>query len=252
MEVELSKIVGRYATALEAIDGETNAVGANARTGESYDASAKSLSEHQAVASIDEYWQRTWDDFVEPAAQRLNVPYSNHPSSSKCDHVFTTDGAGRGPEWAIEVKRLQLIGNNGKANGYGAVKMLSPYLSERSMLHDAARLEHYDAARRHAVIGYSFDYSDSSCEQSERLHPDAVAVVANIRAAVKRNGGTLNSRPLVDFADAILRLRGFVSAPRAESRFEAWRHPTGGLGIVWGWEIRRKEKEPGYDHRHPW
>ncbi|WP_454299696.1 hypothetical protein [Salana multivorans] len=64
---------------------------------------------------------------------------------------------------------------------------------------------------------------------------------------------TLAVAPLIEFADAIMGLRGLTKGPRAEARFEAWSHPAGGTGVVFGWEIRPSpERDPEYDPRHPW
>ena len=66
------------------------------------------------------------------------------------------------------------------------------------------------------------------------------------------NGGSMTIRPLLEFAESILGLRGYLRGSRAQAEFTAWRHPAGGRGLVFGWEIRRPELEPDYDPRHPW
>ena len=130
--------------------------------------------------------------------------------------------------------------------------MLSPYLKDRGLLHDAARLREHGFTRRVAVLGYTFDYDYDSCDKAAELHPQATDVIRNVRQVVKKNGGSLRARPLIEFTDAILNLRGYLRGPRAESRFTAFRHPAGGYGVVYGWEIRRPQLEPDYDPRHPW
>ena len=105
-----------------------------------------------------------------------------------------------------------------------------------------------------AVIGYCFDYDAASLAQARERHArdeGAQAVIDEIEAVVD-NSGPLRIRPLVEFADAIIGLRGWSVGPRAQATFEAWRHPAGGRGTVFGWEIRRPELDLEYDARHPW
>lgn len=172
------------------------------------------------------------------------------------DHIMTTDGIRRRnepPEWGIEVKRLQFVGDNGRNGDHETAKMLSPYLKDRGVLHDALRLREYGFTSRVAVVGYGFDYDELSVDHAATLHTTgpAALTVSNIRSLVRLNG-PLYYRPLIEFADAILRLRGWTIGPRAEAFFQAWRHPSGGTGVVFGWEIRRPHLEPDFDPRHPW
>lgn len=151
------------------------------------------------------------------------------------------------------MKRLQFFGNNGKRNDFSVTKVLSPYLKDRGLIHDALRLRDHGFTRRVAVVGYSFDYDSATLTEAEQQHtgPDARAVIAEMRAVIT-SGGPLRTRALIDFADAILGLRGMIKGPRAQAEFEAWRHPAGGRGVVFGWEVRRPQLEPDYDPRHPW
>lgn len=250
--MELQQIVERYAEAIELVDSQVSAVVSNARTGAAYLPGFKSLSEEPALASID----RTWEELHpgERQLHRLGVRYPGLPSSAKLDHVFTTDGRVIGDdEWGIEVKRLQFAGDNGKRNDFAVTKVLSPYLKDRGMLHDAARLRQYGFTRRVAVVGYGFDYDHASVAEGRQRHTsqEGRAVLEQIETTVVAHG-PLRMRPLLEFADAILGLRGFTTGPRAEARFQAWRHPAGGRGVVFGWEIRRPHLEPDYDPRHPW
>lgn len=249
--MELQQIVERYAEAIEHVDEHTVAVSANARTGEVYQAGFKALDEAPAVDAIDDAWEVLYPR--ERQQRDIGIPYPRVPRAA-LDHVFTTD-RGRGePEWGIEVKRLQLVGDNGKRNDYATTKVLSPYLKDRGMLHDAIRLREYGFTRRIAVVGYCFDYDSDTLDHAMNQHagsPRAEETIEQIRSIVDSQGA-LRIRPLVEFADAILSLRGYVVGPRAQAHFQAWRHPAGGLGTVFGWEIRRPWLEADYDPRHPW
>jgi hypothetical protein len=250
--VELQQIVERYAEAIAHVDGANqNAPGVNARTGTVYQDGFKALGEPVAVEAIDDAWEVLHPN--ERQAHSTREPYSELPAA-KCDHVFTTDGVLDSAEWGIEVKRLQFVGDNGKRNDFAVGKVLSPYLKDRGLIHDALRLRDHGFTRRVAVIAYSFDYDRASLGEAERTHPSKAAldVIKEIRRVVVANGGHLRTRPLIEFADAILVLRGLTTGPRAQVEFEAWRHPAGGRGTLFGWEVRRPQFEPDYDPRHPW
>lgn len=251
--MELQQIVERYAEAMEYIDLETDEVRANPRTGEVYHTSFKALSETKAVDAIDAMWAQLHEgELLTPAQQRIGVKYPE-VKRAKCDHVFSTDSQDElQEEWGLEVKKIEFFGNNGKRNDFGVGKMLSPYLKDRGLLHDAARLRQYGFTRRVGVVGYAFNYDDESLARLKEAHPEQLHVIAETEAVVRQNGGSLYARPLVEFTDAILGIRGYTKGPRAEAHFEAFRHPTGGLGVVFGWEIRRPWLEPDYDERHPW
>lgn len=250
--MELQEIVERYAEAIEEVDAGAPLGGQNPRTKDTYAPSFKSLSETKAVPEIDAAWDLLHPgEFKTPALERVSVKYPA-VKRAKCDHVFSVDDAPDGQEeWGIEVKKIEFIGNNGKRNDFGVSKMLSPYLKDRGLLHDAVRLREYGFTKRVAVIGYAFDYDEDSCAQAEALHGPS-ETIANMRQVLRDNGGTLRARPLIEFTDAILGLRGYLRGPRAQEYFSAPRSPTGGPGTVFGFEIRRPSLEPDFDPRHPW
>lgn len=251
--MDLEEVVQRYAAGLAALDLDTQPERANQRTGEFYKPGIKSLREPQVVKAVNEWWGSNFPaDFNDPTVPRLGVRYPTMATPTKCDHVFTTDGDDSSPEWAIEWKNVVLIGDNGKRNDYTTGKILSPYLKDRSLLHDVARLRTYPLARRHAVVGYGFDYSLESCQEAHSRFPEHSETISNIEEVCRENGGSLSMRPLLDFAESILYVRGLVSGPRSQAPFYAWAHPAGGHGMVFGWEVRRPETESDFDPRHPW
>jgi hypothetical protein len=238
--MEIQELVNRYAEALAGVDAETNAVRANQRTGEIYLPGLKTLSEAMAIDEVDKWWGRSHpDDFVTPDAHRTQVSFAGG-TRNKCDHVLTTVGQEDTPEWAIEAKFLHLVGDNGKANDFAVAKALSPYLKDRSLYHDIMKLRANPIARRLAVIGFSFSYDSSTCDRALQLHGDQAQRVSEIRGVCERNGGQISIRPLVDFADGIFRVRELIVGQYVRAPFEAWRHPCGGKGVVFGWEIRRQ------------
>jgi hypothetical protein len=252
--VELQQIVERYAEAIEHVDANSTHQGANRRTGELYLQGWHTIDEEPAVDALDAAWEALHPGERQVHLMKIRYPDRRVSSRTALDHVFTTDGLGmEQDEWGIEIKRLQFVGNNGKRNDFGIGKVLSPYLKDRSMLHDALRLREYGFTRRIAVVGYAFDYTLPNLAEAARIHTDALGreVLHNIAKMIESEG-PVTIRPLMEFADAIFGLRGYLSGPRAQATFEAWRHPAGGRGVVFGWEIRRPQLEPDYDPRHPW
>lgn len=251
--MELEEVVARYAEALQYVDAHSTTQRANRRTGEIYAPGLPTLGEEAALDEADAAWETLHPgEITEPAGTRLNIKYPT-VKRAKCDHVFSTiPGPWVQPEWAVEAKFVSFIGANGRNNDYGVGKILSPYLKDRGVLHDAARLREHGFTRRVAVMLYAFNYDSASCDTALDKHPDAGDVVHAIRDVIKSNGAPLHARPVVELVDAILGLRGYLRGPRAEASFTAWRNPTGGNGTVYGWEIRRPQLEPDYDPRHPW
>lgn len=251
--MELAQIVSRYARALEHVDATTSISKANTRTGVVYERGLLSLGEVAAIKAADEAWDALYPaELLEPLGTRIGVKFPTM-KRSKCDHVFSTvPGPWAKPEWAIEGKFISFVGDNGINNDYGVGKILSPYLKDRGVLHDAARLREHGFTRRIGVMLYSFNYDSDSCDEAESKHPQAATVIRNIRAVLKKNGAPLHARPVIELLDAILGLRGYLKGPRAQADFEAWRHPAGDRGTVYAWEIRRPQLEPDYDARHPW
>jgi hypothetical protein len=89
-------------------------------------------------------------------AYTLGVPYPEAPRQ-QCDLCL-----GTGPEWAwaIEVKMLRFLGDNGKLNDNILMHILSPYAEHRSALTDCDKLRSSGPHGRRAILIYGFDYDD--------------------------------------------------------------------------------------------
>lgn len=239
--MELREILERFSEGLVEVDSKTNHVSSNQRTGEVYLPGVKTMSEPKFVEEFLTWWLTAHsEDFNPVAAAQREVPYQGIPRA-KCDLILSTDGSSiSNPEWAIEVKHIALVGNNGKNNDYGVAKILSPYLKDRSLIHDIERLRDFGEGKKKAVIGYCFDYSFKTCRRAEEMHPKLLEVIGNIREVCKKNDpvmGEYSARPMIEFADEILQNRNLVK-PLITKEFEnAWRHPCGGSGLIFGWEL---------------
>jgi hypothetical protein len=121
------------------------------------------MSEPKFVEELAAWWEKNHlADFPTMNSIGTEVPYKGIPRA-KCDLVLSTDSSIDNPEWAIEVKHIALVGNNGKNNDFGVAKILSPYLKDRSLIHDILRLRDFGIGRHKAVVGYCFEYSFESC-----------------------------------------------------------------------------------------
>lgn len=248
--MELQEIVDGYAAGLGAADAASPPPKRNRRTGADYLPGVKTQTEVQAVDHVVEHWRvLAPEQFLPPNFHSTGVPYPSL-TRAKCDHVLTSDG-GATPEWAIEVKHLSLVGDNGKDNGHTATKAMSPLLKDRSVIHDAARLREHPLARRLAVIVYSFDYTADSLEEARRRHPEHGARISETDRLRVANDGELSIRPLVLIADTMLRGRYWLTGEMRHSTFSAWRHPCGGRGVVFGWELVNPRSTPP-SPRNPW
>lgn len=108
--------------------------------------------------------------------------------------------------WAIEVKMLRLLGDNGKPNDNMLMHVLSPYASDRSAITDCEKLVGSGFQCRKAILIYCFD------------HPSKPSVTA-VRAfeALASLSVRLSERCHADFGGLI--------------------HPVQESGAVFAWEI---------------
>jgi len=251
--VELKDIVKRVSEGLLAVDSLTTTitVGRQRRDratnkmmpGITFLPGVKTMNERQFVSELVDWWKKTNpQDFSPSLAIRTEEPYPNLPASNKCDIILSSDNSPlSSPEWAIEVKHISFCGDNGKKNDHGVQKMLSPYQKDRALIHDIERISGSELGARKAVIGYCFDYSFASCDEAINRHPGEKTRIEELRETCKVNdpiNGILNVGPLVDFADAIFQKEGVVISHHRETFLGAWRHPCGGNGTIFGWEVK--------------
>ncbi len=250
--MELQEIATQLARGIEAIDSSDRIPGANPRTGEIYLPGAKSMRETDLVKALSDWWPSQAEAAMADLITRVGVPYPGLKRTN-CDLVFQSPEAPDLPEWAVEVKNITLVGNNGKVNDFGVAKVLSPFLKDRSLFHDMLRMREHPLARRHAVLGYAFNYSKATCEEARRRHPDHADEIDAIEEVLNRNGGSLSVEDLLlDFTDGIFRIRSIAQGSMVRAPFTAWAHPCGGEGVIFGWEVRRPRADGTYDPRHPW
>ena len=250
--MELETILKRIAEGLPAVDAATPTITIGNRKkdratnlmmpGNEFLPGVKTMKEPQFVSELVTWWKQAYPkDFAPYLAITTEEPYPDLPPGNDCDIVFSSNGSPlTRPEWGIEIKHISFCGDNGIKNDHGVQKMLSPYRKDRALIHDINRLTTSPLSQRKAVIGYCFNYSFESCEEAVGLHPTQVSRIQNLKKTCKENDpdyGILNIEPLVDFADAIFQRQGIVTRHAREPFSNAWRHPCGGSGTIFGWEI---------------
>lgn len=197
--LDIKTIVADFAKAIRAVD-HLRPVWTSSRSGNAYLPGIGPHPETETVRLVTDRLSTSHPERYSPYA--LGVPYPSG-SRQKCDWVI-----GDPPRWAIEVKMLRLMGDNGKPNDNMLMHILSPYPVNRSALTDVSKLQESGFACRRAVLIYGFDYSDLLMEPAlqafERL------------------------------AEALAPL-----SPRSEASFEGLVHPIHQRGSAVAWEIRQ-------------
>ncbi len=132
----------------------------------------------------------------------INVPYPDMPRQ-RCDFCVGSDERW---EWAVEVKMLRILGDNGKPNDNILMHILSPYPKHRSAVTDCKKLSGSRLGNRKAVLIYGYEAED---------YPLALAIKA-----------------FETIASSCVEL-----SPRVAAEFKGLIHPVHRDGMVYGWEI---------------
>jgi len=145
-------------------------------------------------------------EILRPLAYRGRIAYAvPYPEASKqkCDLRI---GASPAWDWAIEVKMLRILGDNGKANDNILMHILSPYSEHRSALTDCDKLSRSALGRRKMILIYGYESA---------------------------------GWPLATAIDAFesLALRRVSMSTRRTTAFEGLMHPVHRSGKVFAWEI---------------
>ena len=251
--MELEQIVKRFTEGLVYVDANTDSVTTGNRRrnrqtqqlepGTVFLQGVKTMREPQFVSELVDWWTTNYPkDFAPIESITTSVPYPEPGFRGACDLVLSSDGEPLDSlEWAIEVKHISFCGDNGKRNDFAVQKMLSPYQKDRSLIHDIKRLQKTRLARRKAVIGYCFNYNFDSLTKMEHLHYQYLDRISNIRNDVcainDPINGEMNIHDTVQFANEIFTFQNLVTKLVTENFFDANRHPCGGDGTIFAWEI---------------
>ena len=113
-------------------------------------------------------------------------------------------------------------------------------MKDRSLVHDIERMRSHPIAKRQAVIGYAFSYDFETCSEAESRHPMHLDRIAEMRNVCRVNdpvSGRLSCEDIIEIADVQFRHLGIVVDSKKARVKDLWRHPCGGQGTVFGWEV---------------
>jgi hypothetical protein len=117
-------------------------------------------------------------------AYALEVAYPTTPRS-KCDLCLGPNGEW---EWALEIKMLRLMGDNGKPNDNILMHILSPYPAHRSALTDCEKLIQSGFRGRKGVVIFGYDYEwwpmEPALQAFEQLAQHRVRLSGRVEAHV--------------------------------------------------------------------
>jgi hypothetical protein len=202
----LPELVTDFAAAIGAVDSLAP-VASNSRTGASYQPGIGPHTEAQTIKLTMAHMAAA--DPQRYASYRLGVPYGD-ATRQACDMCL-----GEPPEWtwAIEVKMLRLMGDNGKLNDNMVMHILSPYPAHRSALTDCRKLLTSQLGMQKAILIYGYDYPNWPMDPVI----EAFEVLAD--RSVK-----LTSKAVASFAGLI--------------------HPVHQHGRIFGWQIQPARRQP--------
>lgn len=197
--MHLVDLVQDVATVIKRID-ERRPQAANVRTGAVYQPGIgphpETLAVNLIVAELAGFVPARYSGQL-----KTGVPYP--AGRQKCDLCI---GAAPAWEWAVEIKMLRLMGDNGKPNDNMLMHILSPYPNDRSALTDCRKLVESGLVGRKAVLIYGFDYP--------KLPMDPAIEAFELLASHSVNLGI-----------------------RAVASYDALVHPVHRAGRVFGWEV---------------
>src|SRR5262245_33356736 len=132
--MELQQFVDDFAAGLATVDAG-QPIACSARDGRPYRPGIGPHTEPETVRLVIDHLAAALPERYRHQSH-LQVRYPAMPRS-RCDLCL---GASPSWTWAIEIKMLRLMGDNGKPNDNILMHLLSPYPAHRSALTDAAKL----------------------------------------------------------------------------------------------------------------
>jgi hypothetical protein len=175
---------------------------ASARSGKLYQ---PGIGPHTEPQTIRLALANSGDPILESAFREVTYPAT---PQYKCDVVMPAPNA-----WAIEVKMLRLMGDNGKLNDNALMHVLSPYSAHRSAVTDCPKLLGSGLDRRKGIVIFGYDHKEWPMDP----------VIEAFEILASRSAEMARSKPAA-IADLI--------------------HPVHRAGRVFGWEITARAVWP--------
>lgn len=200
MDTNLGIIVEDFATCIKRVDARRPQA-VSSRSKRPYQPGIGPHSETQTVRLVTREMRIA---FPARYAGRMSiaVPYPRAPRQ-KCDICI---GPPPSCEWAIEVKMLRLLGDNGKPNDNILMHILSPYPAHRSALTDCEKLISSALGEAKAILIYGYDHD--ACPLDVAI--DAFEALASVR---------------------------YKLGPRESASFDGLVHPIHTRGAVYAWRL---------------
>ncbi len=168
--MELSLIVSRLAELLPIVDNKTTTQRASRSGSGDYIPCVGTIWEDDFTKEVISEWSSMYPSELPGFSDKwIEVKYPN--KRGNCDLCIRSNDynpvLGEPPyEWAIEMKYVRFIGDNGKNNDYGVTKVASPYRKDRSSVLDAERLVDFTLAKRKAIVMYGFEFDSASYDHA--------------------------------------------------------------------------------------
>ncbi len=153
MALKLKQIVEDFAKGIKKSDG-LKPIAINIRSKKPFRPGIGPHSEKQTITLVKEQLEEINPKIYERFCGE-GIPYP-FDSKKQCDICF---GYEPDWEWAIEVKMLRFLGDNGKDNDNILMHILSPYSAHRSALTDCKKLINsgFNAKKGILIYGYGSD-----------------------------------------------------------------------------------------------
>lgn len=208
----IPQIVNDFAVAIKAADARRPQA-VNVRSKEAFQ---PGIGPHSEAKTIELVAREMISGNPEVYSDRIatGVPYPDMPRQ-KCDLCL---GIPPQWEWAIEVKMLRMLGDNGKLNDNILMHILSPYPEHRSALTDCEKLSASSLGKNTAILIYGYD------------HPDWPLT------------------PAIDAFERLASARVYLG-PRAAAEFGSLIHPVHSSGSVFAWALEGTEAHADSNRR---
>jgi len=90
------------------------------------------------------------------------------------------------------------------------------------------------------VIGFGFEYDNELLLLLRNMHPNEHDRHSNLDKVLNSNDpkyGVYNLEPLINLVERNLMAEGLIQQSAVVRNFDAFSHPCGGRGKVFGWKI---------------
>jgi len=251
--MELSLIASRLAEILPIVDAKTTTQRASRSGSGEYIPCVGTIWEDDLTREITEMWSKSYpDELPEYSDKWLEIRYPN--KKGNCDLCLNgpdySPVLGQPPyEWAIEMKYVRFIGDNGKNNDYGVTKVASPYRKDRSSVLDAERLKGFTLAKKKAIVMYGFEFGPKSFKnavewcnnvegEEKNKNLERAKNMKNVLDKEDPETNAMDMLSLIPLFEAATHARGIQLSESVDYDFQnLTRHPLYSKGRILAWQV---------------